>query len=100
MHVSSGMIYLIIVTTFLTIKLAALIGFPVDPFQPLEKVGSWLAFGGLWGTETVRTRNKKLEYCTAACLLVFYSSISVIILTLLKLLSVEHLNYIELLFLV
>jgi len=46
--VSGDLLYLIIVSVFLLIKLSSVLADPVDPFSPLEGTVATLAFGGLW----------------------------------------------------
>jgi len=58
---SSDMVYLLIVSTFIAIKLSSLVAHPIDPFQPLEQIGAFLAFGGLWDGGRGGTKTKKIE---------------------------------------
>jgi len=46
--VSGDLLYLIIVSVFLMVKLSSVLADPVDPFSPLEGTVATLAFGGLW----------------------------------------------------
>ena len=61
--ISSDMVYLFIVSTFIFIKLTTLVAEPINPFQPLEQIGAYLAFGGLWdgGRGGTKTNTKKIE---------------------------------------
>jgi len=45
---SGDLLYLIIVSVFVMVKLASVLADPVDPFSPLEGTVATLAFGGLW----------------------------------------------------
>lgn len=45
---SLDLLYLMIVSTFIMIKLSSVLAEPVDPFKPLESLGAWLCLGGLW----------------------------------------------------
>jgi len=60
-YMSSDLLYLLIVFTFITIKLAALVADPIDPFQPLEQLGAYLVFGGLWDGIRGGYKTKKVE---------------------------------------
>lgn len=42
------MLYLAIILTFVTIKLASVLAEPIDPFKPVESLAAWLSLGGLW----------------------------------------------------
>eukprot|EP00092_Neocalanus_flemingeri_P015172 GFUD01016389.1.p1 GENE.GFUD01016389.1~~GFUD01016389.1.p1 ORF type:complete len:266 (+),score=54.72 GFUD01016389.1:46-843(+) len=60
-YMSSDLLYLLIVSTFIMIKLAALVAQPIDPFEPLEQIGAYLALGGLWENTSGRNKMKKIE---------------------------------------
>ena len=45
---SLDLLYLMIVSTFIMIKLSSVLAEPVDPFKPLESLAAWLCLGGLW----------------------------------------------------
>jgi len=45
---SGDLLYLIIVSVFITVKLSSVLLEPVDPISPLETTVATLAFGGLW----------------------------------------------------
>jgi hypothetical protein len=51
--ISGSLLYLAIVATFLLVKISSALGEPIDPFTPLEKIGSSLALGGLWDQSRV-----------------------------------------------
>ena len=59
--ISSDMVYLFIVSTFIFIKLTSLVAHPIDPFQPLEQIGAYLALGGLWDGGRGGTKTKKIK---------------------------------------
>lgn len=46
--VSADLLYLAIILTFVTIKLASVLAEPIDPFKPVESLAAWLSLGGLW----------------------------------------------------
>lgn len=56
--VSGDLLYLIIVITFLTVKLSGVLDQPLDPFSPIETMMSSLTFGGLWDTTTESSEKK------------------------------------------
>ena len=45
---SRDLLYLMIVTTFIMIKLSSVLADPLDPFKPVESLAAWLCLGGLW----------------------------------------------------
>jgi len=46
--VSGDLLYLVIISVFLVVKLSSVLAEPIDPFTPLEGTVATLAFGGLW----------------------------------------------------
>jgi len=52
---SGDPLYVVIIITFLIVKLSGLLADPVDPFIPLETSVATLAFGGLWEGESGET---------------------------------------------
>jgi len=46
--ISMDSIYLLIILTFITIKLSGVLADPIDPFQPIEAILSFVSLGGLW----------------------------------------------------
>ena len=74
-YMSSDLLYLLIVFTFITIKLAALVADPIDPFQPLEQLGAYLVFGGLWDGIRGGYKIKKVEWIFFLHIKIKYESI-------------------------
>jgi len=46
--ISGDLLYLVIVSVFVAVKLSSVLAEPVDPFAPLEGTVASVAFGGLW----------------------------------------------------
>ena len=46
--VSGDLLYLVIVSVFLAVKLSFILAEPIDPFSPMEGIVATVAFGGLW----------------------------------------------------
>ena len=57
--VSADLLYLAIILTFVTIKLASVLDNPIDPFKPVESLFAWLSLGGLW--ENIQDSEGKQE---------------------------------------
>jgi len=57
--VSGDLLYLTIVSVFLVVKLSSILSEPIDPFAPLERLGSSLTLGGLWDTGSVNQLKKE-----------------------------------------
>jgi len=45
---AGDLVYLIIVSVFVSVKLSSVLAEPIDPFVPLENTAATVAFGGLW----------------------------------------------------
>jgi len=59
---SGDLLYLVIILTFLMVKLSGLLAEPVDPFTSLETSVATLAFGGLWdGGSGEEEKEEKVE---------------------------------------
>ena len=42
------LLYIVIISTFIMIKLSSVLFESIDPFQPLEQIVTTVALGGLW----------------------------------------------------
>ena len=42
------LLYIVIISTFIMIKLSSVLFESIDPFQPLEQILTTVALGGLW----------------------------------------------------
>ena len=45
---SGDLLYLVIVSVFLVVKLSSILAQPIDPFSTMEGIVATVAFGGLW----------------------------------------------------
>ena len=57
--ISVDLLYLIIISTFITIKLSGVIADPIDPFKPVEDSAAFVGLGGLWDNLEVHGEEKQ-----------------------------------------
>ena len=57
--ISVDLLYLIIISTFITIKLSGVLADPIDPFKPVEDTAAFVALGGLWDNFEVHGEEKQ-----------------------------------------
>merc|ERR1712098_740589 len=58
--ISMDTIYLLIILTFITIKLSGVLADPIDPFQQIEAILTFVSLGGLWD-QMEETNEEKQE---------------------------------------
>ena len=57
--ISVDLLYLVIISTFITIKLSGVLADPIDPFKPVEDTAAFVALGGLWDNLEVHGEEKQ-----------------------------------------